>query len=562
MTTHMTRQAQIQRQLPEVREIFARHEFASDWLDELTPPIEHFEIRIPLIGAFSCGKSSLLNALIGEPVLATAITPETAIPAELRHSSSPRFAGCLPDGRRLALSASDLQDNLPSSLQPDGWLEIGLPAAALAKRPRLVLVDLPGWSSGVAAHEQVIDNYASRSLAYCVVVSVEDGGLHDSMRKALLELAIARMPVVLVISKTDKRPAEDVAAVTRHLSNEIRQLIGQEPLAVAVTSARKKNLGELENALDALDAQADAIFEQRIVDSYRRELQSAGRNLGLLANHDNKDAARIQAEIEALELEIRSFDNRLQRETEALEAQVSPILGTIRLRVENALSGRIEMLTDRALAGQDIGDDILGTARLVMSEALRQEFEPAMQRYLDRLADALPSRLDFNLDLGRITLDDSSTATGEFRWKSLAATLGPLLLKIPHPLAKLLAPVALLLGALFDRRADRQRQQIEAARQREQVRSSVHNALGEAIQKLDSLLRPALQEQVRHAQTEVARSIEAERQELKNTLSTLSSALQQGEQQAAELRQRAQRDLERLSILLAEIAPTPQETTA
>ena len=185
-----------------------------------------------------------------------------------------------------------------------------------------------------------------------------------------------------------------------------------------------------------------------------------------------------------------------------------------------------------------------------------------MQRYLDRLADALPSRLDFNLDLGRITLDDSSTATGEFRWKSLAATLGPLLLKIPHPLAKLLAPVAFLLGALLDRRADRQRQQIEAARQREQVRSSVHNALGEAIQKLDSLLRPALQEQVRHAQTEVARSIEAERQELKNTLSTLSSALQQGEQQAAELRQRAQRDLERLSILLAEIAPTPQETTA
>ena len=100
MTSLATRQSTLQRQLPAVRDIHAHHGLDASRIDELAPIIEHFEIRIPLIGAFSCGKSSLLNALLGESLLATAVTPETAIPAELRFGPERSFSGCLPDGRR------------------------------------------------------------------------------------------------------------------------------------------------------------------------------------------------------------------------------------------------------------------------------------------------------------------------------------------------------------------------------------------------------------------------------------------------------------------------------
>lgn len=549
------RQALLQGQLPQAREIFQRHGFDQTQLDALIPLINNFEIRVPLIGAFSCGKSSLLNALLGESLLATDVTPETAVPAELRYGPERTFAGCLPDGRRLPLNEADLRENRLTPLLPSGWVDAQLPNSALAARRQLVLVDLPGWDSGVAAHERVIDDYAGRSLAYGVVVSVEEGALRDSLRRALLELAIAQMPIILIVSKADKRPAEDVQAVVEHLRADITALMGREPLAIAVTSARKKDLGKLEAALDTLQAQAGEIFETRVVDTWRHNLQHAAQHLGLLANQDNKDAARLQADIDKLELDIRAFDTRLQKETEALKANIGPILGTIRLRVENALNGRIDMLTERALNGQDISDDILGTARLVIAEALRQEFEPAMQRYLDRLVDALPSRLDFNLDLSSAKLDSATGSVGEFRWKELGTLLAPLLRHIPHPLAKMLVPLVPLLGALLDSQADRQRQKLEEARRREKVKSRIRDALSDAVRQIDVQLRPVLSEQVQKAQSEVARNVDTERDEVKKTLSTLVSALQQSEAETAALRQRAQADIDRLKAMLAELAP-------
>ncbi|MCL4759486.1 MAG: dynamin family protein [Rhodocyclaceae bacterium] len=555
MISLTSRQTMLQRQLPTVRDIHVRHGLDPSGIEELVPLIEHFEIRVPLIGAFSCGKSSLLNALLGESVLATAVTPETAVPAELRFGPQRRFVGCLPDGRQVPLNEADLRENRLAPLLPAGWVEAQLPSPTLAARQQLVLVDLPGWDSGVAAHERVIDNYADRSLAYGIVIGVEEGALRDSLRRALLELAITQMPVVLIVSKADKRPPEDVQAVAERLRTDITALMGREPLAVVITSARKNDLGKLETALDQLQAQAGEIFETRIVAAYRRNLQYAAQHLGLLANQDNKDADRLQADIDKLEQDIQTFDTRLQKETEALEAQIGPILGTIRQRFENALGERIEMLTDQALNGQDIGDDILGTARLVMSEALRQEFEPAMQRYLDRLVDALPSRLDFNLDLSSPKHGGAADSSSEFRWKALGTTLAPLLLKIPHPIAKLLAPLAFVLGALLDNRADRQRRQIEEARQREEVRSRVHKALNDAARQIDTLLRPVLSEQVQKAQAEVARNISTERDNVNKTLATLAAALQHGETETAALRQRAQADLDRLNALLAELTP-------
>lgn len=551
------RQALLQAQLPQVRDIFQRHGLDLTQLDALSPLINHFEIRVPLIGAFSCGKSSLLNALLSEKLLATDVTPETAVPAELRYSPERRFVGCLPDGRRLPLNEADLRENRLTPLLPSGWVEAQLPNPALAARPQLVLVDLPGWDSGIAAHERVIDDYAGRSLAYGVVVSAEEGALRDSLRRALRELAIDKMPVILIVSKADKRPAEDVQAVVERLRADITALMHREPLAVAVTSARKKDLGALEAALDTLQAQADAIFETHVVDAWRRNLQHAARHLSLLANQDNKDAARLQAEIEKLEQDIHAFDKRLQEETQALELQIDPILRTICRRVENALNDRIDTLTGRVLNGQDISDDVLGTARPVIREVLREEFEPAMQRYLDRLADDLSSRIDFNLnlDLGSVELDSGTGTGGEFLWKGLGTALAPLLMKMKHPLALVAAAIAPLLGALLDSITGQKRQQLEEARRREQVKSHVCSALSDAVRQIDARLRPALTEQVKKAHAEVSRNVHAKRDELKRTLDTLITALKQSEAETAALRQRAQADLNRVKAMLAELEP-------
>ena len=543
-------QTTLQQQLAGVRALFQARELDTTRINELTPLIEHFQIRIPFIGGFSSGKSSLLNALLEEPLLSTEVTPETAVAAELRFGKVPRFIGYKGDGQTVAVTRQQIEDNQLQMLLPKGWLAIEMPCAALADIQQLVLVDMPGWGSGVDAHQRVVDDYASRSLAYAVVVSAEEGTLRDSLRRALLELAIEEKPVVLVVTKAHKRPDGDVANVTRQLTDEITQLMGRPPLATSVTSAGKRDVVQLKTALALLQSRAENVFFHSVTQPWRGQLQHAAQLMQMLSGQDFKDAEAIAADIDTFEQKMAEFDQRLQRETESLEERVGPILGAIRIRVDNALSQRLESLTSRALDGVNISDDVIGTARLVVAQALKEEFEPTMQRYLDRLVDALPSKLDFSFQLSN-TRTEQRNNDGEFGWKALSTSLAPLLLKIPHPYAKIAAAILPILGIFMDSQANRQRQEAEEARKRERAKSQVREALTQAAGQIEAQLRPAMEAQIQKAKESIAQSIAAERSDIERTLTAKRQALQQGEAEAAAQREKAQTDLNQMQAWLA-----------
>lgn len=543
-------QTVLRQQLAGVRTLFEARELDTTRIGELAPLIEHFEIRIPFIGGFSSGKSSLLNALLEEPLLSTEVTPETAVAAELRFGKVPRFIGYKGDGQTVAVTRQQIEDNQLQMLLPKGWLAIEMPCAALADIQQLVLVDMPGWGSGVDAHQRVVDDYASRSLAYAVVVSAEEGTLRDSLRRALLELAIQEKPVVLVVTKAHKRPDSDVANVTRQLTEEITQLMGRPPLAVAVTSAGKRDVAQLKTALALLQSRAENVFFHSVTQPWLGQLQHAAQLMQMLSGQDFKDAEAIAADIDTFEQKMAEFDQRLQRETESLEERVGPILGAIRIRVDNALSQRLESLTSRALDGVNISDDVIGTARLVVAQALKEEFEPTMQRYLDRLVDALPSKLDFSFQLSN-TRTEQRKNDGEFGWKALSTSLAPLLLKIPHPYAKIAAAILPILGIFMDSQANRQRQEAEEARKRERAKSQVREALTQAAGQIEAQLRPAMEAQIQKAKESIAQSIAAERSDIERTLTAKRQALQQGEAEAAAQRENAQTDLNQLQAWMA-----------
>ena len=549
---YFTQQTILQSQLMDVRNLFVRYSLDTGNIEELAPLIGHFEIRLPFIGAFSCGKSSLINALIEESLLSTEITPETAVATELRYGKTRSFTGHLADGKTLPLAENAVRENQLSMLLPEGWLSIELPSETLATTPHLVLVDMPGWSSGVEAHKRVIDDYADRSLAYVVVVSVEEGTLRETLRRALLELAVQNKPLILAISKAHKKADDEAAAVAKRYTDEITQLMGRPPLGVAMTSAAKRDTAQLRKSLTLLESRAQDVFGASVVNPWRGELQRAAQNLKVLASKDFADAALISAEIESFEQQMREFDERLVRETEGLEERIGPMLGAIRVRVENALAGRLDAITERALDGGNVSDDILGTARLVVAEALKEEFEPTVRRYLDRLVDALPSRLDFNFSLSPMKASASNTG-GEFRWKGMAMALAPLLAKIPHPLGKIAAVVLPILATLFDSQSNRKQQELDEARQRERAKGQVRSALTQAAAQIESQLHPVMQQQVKKVKEEVAKNIATERADIEMTLTLKRKSLEEGEAQAADLREKAQADLRHLEKWLAEI---------
>jgi hypothetical protein len=130
---------------------------ALDMLAGFAARLSASRFQLAAAGQFKRGKSSLLNALLGIPVLPTGVVPLTAIACSIVHAEvltlSVVLARCEADARTFATTAA-LSEALATYATETGnphnakgviRIEIGLPAALLADG--LVLIDTPGIGS-------------------------------------------------------------------------------------------------------------------------------------------------------------------------------------------------------------------------------------------------------------------------------------------------------------------------------------------------------------------------------------------------------------------------------
>lgn len=518
---------------PAIRALLTRYHWQTEpanWLDSAEEKSRQFVVPVPLVGAFSAGKSSLINALIGSRVFSTNIDPETAVPAEVRHGETESLTGCLPDGRRIPLDREAVRENRLEALQNGGWVEAVLPIPQLASLSHLRLVDMPGWDSGVEAHSAAIDNYASRSLAYGVVVSADEGNLRESIRKALKELAVRDMPVFAIISKADKKLPEDVDAIVEQVRQEIINTMGKPPFKAIKVSARKNDMGELIAALQELEGQAEPLFAQNIATPFARKLQSLDGHLATLLNSDDLDSEKIRAECEQLKADMQAFEIRLNDETSQLDARVQPVLGRIMQHLEACLTGQLDSLTDKALHGSDLQGPIGTTARLAVEQGIRDEFNPEIERYLNRVADGLPS--NFSPDVSCSFNFDRSQNTGEggsLLATPLVALILPALKFIPglQILGPIIVGVVALLEKLFQAKNNKE---IEEARQREEARQTLlTQVIPNVTGQVKAALQPLLHAHVQEAKQKIITSVRAQQASHEAALNELQQKLAGGQ---------------------------------
>ena len=228
----------------------------------MTP--EKTEILMPFIGAFSSGKSSLINALLGEALLSTDISPETALPMELRAAKNLGFIACTPDGKQQALTKERfLGAEFNDIAQTNGWICAQLPH--LAAWPNLVLVDLPGWSSGHSEHERHVDDYLLRlarshldkDTVFVIAISADEGTLRDNVRERLQTIDMNGSRYLLVLTKSDKRSPSDLEKITQHLTEAVTAVMGKAPTEVLMTSARKKDIEPLKKAIQTIQKSSE-----------------------------------------------------------------------------------------------------------------------------------------------------------------------------------------------------------------------------------------------------------------------------------------------------------------
>jgi GTPase Era involved in 16S rRNA processing len=98
--------------------------------------------RIVVIGEFNSGKTSLVNALLGSPVLSASFVTRTAHPTAVTFAARPVFSAEIGNRRRVRLARDRLDNEPPEDTR---WLHVGLPLERLRS---LRVVDTPGLGCG------------------------------------------------------------------------------------------------------------------------------------------------------------------------------------------------------------------------------------------------------------------------------------------------------------------------------------------------------------------------------------------------------------------------------
>ena len=378
---------------------------------ELKARQEQGTFRLAVLGQFKRGKSTFLNAVLGENLLPTDILPVTAIPTFILSADTVTSKVYFTGEQAPAIFDSDGDGSLGDFLHayvteagnPDNQrqverVEIGHPAAIL--KQGVVLVDTPGVGSTYLHNTEVAYQILPHCDAAIFLVS-PDPPITEAEIRYLREIRALLPRTFFLLNKVDHLSDEEKVASLTFLSEQLKPVYEGAPQVLPV-SAKNGLSARLKNDNDGWKQSGMQQVEQNLIDFFAREKQQV-LELSLrrrVKDQINTQIMQLQVSLEALRLPEADLKARIAQfqeilpEIEREKQAAKDLLGGDLKRVLAALGREVESVRDAARQQimprveeqiQSVADteELERQIRSMVSADLPVFFAPAMRRIDD-----------------------------------------------------------------------------------------------------------------------------------------------------------------------------------
>lgn len=318
--------------------------------EELTDKVQDFKIKVLVIGEFSSGKTALMNRLLGINLLKEDVIPETAIATELVYDEKEGVDLVLSSGEAEHCSLADVP-----TPNPDTYLKYvyHLNNPVLKELSDYVLVDMPGFNSGVEAHNKALLQYIGQATAYLFVTNIESGCMTDSSINFLNEIRSYSPYVGYVLTKCDKLSKENVQLTTENIRQHLQYLNGVNPDLVNTSAVDDEQLPEkLKRMIQSFKSKdmLQHCFDDEIIFLLDRCLSGLKLAKGAMAF----DTSSIDREIRRSERAREAMKTRFEQKKDQIHRDFqNQVYERIISDIRGSLMENVETLTSAAMQGAD-----------------------------------------------------------------------------------------------------------------------------------------------------------------------------------------------------------------
>ena len=317
--------------------------------EALKREIAEAELVVPVVGAFSAGKSTLINSFLGDELLPVNITPETALATELHYSDRECVEAIGKNGEADRYAIEEV-GAIKEKAKQYQYAKVFLNSDQLKGIAPLVLVDMPGFDSPLDLHHRAILTYLERGSHYAVLISVEEGTVTQSTHRQLSEFDEFDKPFSVFLSKANLRSPSEVREIAQNIKDRLED---DFDFADAVVPVDKDGGPSLAKMIEAIDP--EELFARLYRPSLEASFFEIDGSLNTWINSLKKDESENQDAIDKLAAAIRDLEHEKDDMIRDIRSRYSGNrVNTIVEGVAADLNNSVEELTGIALSsGED-----------------------------------------------------------------------------------------------------------------------------------------------------------------------------------------------------------------